>query len=282
MRDSLHPERADPFLQHQPGAMRAHAALASEWDSYRRCSRVSLLRSDGPLVLRPSHPKGPEPLTQRHSGVARVSLAAGSAGPLGGDCFTLDITVGAGSTLVLHEIAAMLVLPGARQARSHMRIRAQVEAGACFVWLTEPVIAARNCDHEHDVRVTLARGARMVLREELLLGRHGEQPGDIRLFSRITYDNAPLYHQGLSFGPASPGWDSAAVIGNNHAVGSLVVVDPLWSTGPPDAVLLDEDAIMAPLPGPGIAISAVAKDSLQLRRLLQRGLEALGAPWVAT
>lgn len=262
----------------RPGAMSARAALATMYAANARSSRVSVLRSQAPLVLRPTHPKGREPLTHRRRDVARVSLASGAAGPLGGDDFTLDVHVGAGSTLVLNEVSAMLVLPGPHGGRSQMQITVQVDEDATLVWMPEPVIAAHGCDHDHDVRVRLERGARMVMREETLLGRHREQPGNFRTTLRVTYDGVPLYHQQLRFGPNADGWNSAAVVGECAAVGSLIAIDPAWMTEAPAPSTFHSDAVMTPLPGPGVVVSAVARDSLQLRRLLQRGLDGLGPP----
>ncbi len=263
----------------QNGAMTARAALASELAADGRKSQVRVLRSDGPLVLRPSHPKGPEPLTHRRRDVARVALAAGCAGPLGGDRYALDVRVGAGSTLVLTEIAAMLVLPGAGGGESHMSVAIHVEDAATFVWWPEPIIAARRCNHRHDVRIALAPTARMVMREETLLGRHDEAPGNFSSRVRITRDGAALYDQQLRFGPDADGWSGAAVLGASGTVGSVVAVDPVWSGAPPPALPYHRDAVRMSLPGPGIAIAAVAPDNLALRRLLIHGLNELGPPW---
>lgn len=262
----------------RPGAMSSRTVLTTETDARAR-SRVGVLRSQGALVLRPAHPKESEPLTHRRREVARVMLAAGAAGPLGGDDYALDVHVGAGSTLVLTEASAMLVLPGPCGGRSHMRINVHVSEGATFVWLPEPIIAARGCDHEHDVRVRLERGARLVMREETLFGRHREPPGDFRTTLRVTYDDAPLYHQQLCVGPQADGWRGAAVVGENGAVGSIIAVDPAWESGTPATSTFHSSAILAPLPGPGMVVSAVAPDSLQLRRRLSAGLDTLGAPW---
>lgn len=259
--------------------MVARAALASELAPGGRTSRVGTLRSDGPLVLRPCHPKGPEPLIHRHPGVARVAMAAGTAGPLGGDSYALDVQVGAGSTLVLLEVSAMLVLPGANGGPSRMEVSVRVEEGATFVWWPEPVIAARRCNHHHDVRIELAASARMILREEIILGRHGEAPGDLASRLRVTRDGAALYDQSLRFGPSADGWNGAAVLGNGGAVGSVVAVDPGWTDRPPTPLPFHRDAALTPLAGPGVAIGAVAADSLALRRLLARGLRELGPPW---
>ncbi len=275
MYDSLrHKAAADTI-----GAMSARAVLASELDTKGRVSRIATLRSDGPLVLRKCNPKGPEPLTHRHHDVARVALAAGTAGPLGGDDYALDVCVGAGSTLVLQEVSAMLILPGQGGAQSHMSITVRVEAGATFVWLAEPIIAAHRCRHRHDVRIALAPDARMILREEILLGRHGEAPGDFSSRLRITRDGAALYDQQVSFGPSTDGWDGAAVLGENRAVGSVTAVDPDWTDAPQPTLPFDRNAALTPMAGPGVAIGAVAPDSLALRHLLMRGVNELGPPW---
>lgn len=263
----------------RPGAMTARAVLASELAADGRNSRVRTLRSDGPLVLRPCHPRECEPLTHRRREVARVALAAGTAGPLGGDSYALDVHVGAGSTLVLTEISAMLVLPGAKDGQSRMSITVRVDEGATFVWWPQPIIAARRCNHRHDVRITLAESAGMILREEMLLGRHGEAPGDFSGRLRITQGGAALYDQQLSFGQAWDGWNGAAVLGDGRAVGSIVAVDPGWKEMPRSAFPFHKDAVLMPLAGPGVAIGAVAPDSLALRRLLTRGLNELGPPW---
>ncbi len=260
------------------GAMSARAVLSSA-PGPRGSSHIQTLRSDGPLVLRKSNPKGPEPLTQRRPDVARVALAAGTAGPLGGDDYALDVRVGAGSTLVLQEVSAMLVLPGLGGATSHMSITVRVEAGATFVWLAEPIIAAHRCNHRHDVRIALAPDARMILREEILLGRHGEAAGDFASRLRITRGDAALYDQQIDFGPARDGWDGAAVLDRNRAVGSVIAVDPDWTDTPPPAQPYHATAALTPLAGPGVAIGAVAPDSLSLRHLLMRGVNELGPPW---
>lgn len=63
------------------------------------------------------------------------------------------------------------------------------------------------------------------------------------------------------------------------AAGSIIAVDPGWGDTPPSADPFDRNAVLTPLAGPGIAIGAVAPDSLTLRRLLTAGLNTLGSPW---
>ncbi|WP_341864180.1 urease accessory protein UreD [Gymnodinialimonas sp. 57CJ19] len=225
MYDSSPPKASNPVI----GAMSAHAVLATEPAPGALTSRVKTLRNDGPLVLRPCNPKAREPLTHHRRDVARVALAAGTAGPIGGDHYRLDVHVGAGSTLVLTEVSHMLVLPGLGGGQSQMTVRITVDDGATFFWWAEPIIAAHRCNHRHDVRIALAPTARMILREEMLLGRHKEAPGDFASRLRITRDGAALYDQDLKVGPAADGCNGAAVLGGRGAVGSILAVNPDWT-----------------------------------------------------
>ena len=57
------------------------------------------------------------------------------------------------------------------------------------------------------------------------------------------------------------------------------MVEPGWADNPPATDAYDANAILAPMPGPGVVISAVAGDSLALKKRLFAGLNRLGAPW---
>lgn len=266
----------------QPGEMRAHARLATEatigWDG-QWTSQVSALRAQAPIMPRITGPKEPHPWADQLPAAVRVSVAAGAAGPMGGDELDFDIDVGANSCLVLTDISATLLLPGARGRCSRSSIRVRVADGATLVWLAEPLIAAAHCNHVNDVDVALAPTARLLLREELILGRHGEQPGTIRQRLLIRRDGQPLYHQDLHIGADAPGWNSAAVAAGHRAVGSILLVDPQrdWTTQ--RSSMMCPSAGLLPLAGPAALVSALADDSLALRRALTAGLDELGTPW---
>lgn len=267
---------------HSAGSMTAQAALATECVRFRAgraLSRVQRLRSKTPLVLRPAHPKGPEPLVHHANDVARVALASGAAGPLGGDDLALDIQVGAGSALVFSEISATLLLPGARGGRSRMRISVHVEDNATFVWLPEPVIAAHDCDHVHDIDIKLTETSRLFMRDELLLGRHREQSGDLAQNIRIERNKRPLVHQQLRFGPGTRGCSSPAVLGPNQCIGTVLAVDPAWDAATPAARSFADNASLLPLAGPAVMLSALGPETLSVRRLVEQGMSLLGEPW---
>jgi urease accessory protein len=207
-----------------------------------------------------------------------VSVAAGAAGPVGGDQLTLDIDVGPGSALVLTDISPTLLLPGPHGRPSRSTTRVKVKDGATLVWLPEPLIAAANCNHFNDIRVELASTARLLIREELILGRCGEEPGSIQQRLQVRRGGQPLYHQNLHVGPDAPGWNSAAVTATHRAVGSLLVVNP-GQAWPINGLLLTDTAALLPLSGPAVLITALADDSLDLRKALIAGLSELGRPW---
>lgn len=242
-------------------------------------NRLTRLRSHGQIVLRPTQPKGFEPWAHRSASVARVSVSAGTAGPLGGDRLSLDVHVGTGAVLVLNEISATLALPGTSGAQSSMTYTVRVDRGATLIWLPEPVIAARGCDHRQDIRVELAADARFFLRESLITGRHGEDPGDVQQRVRITRDGAPVYDQNLRLGARFRGWDSPGVTDRARAVGSVVVVDPGSTIGRGRADLVDEGTVTLGLEHDVVQVSAVAGDSLKLCTSIDAALARLGVPW---
>lgn len=249
--------------------MRAHARLAVAKDGPREGTRIARLRSDPPLVLRPTHPDI-DPLVGAW-GLARaacVSLAAAAAGPVGGDELDLDVEVGAGATLVLRTVAATLVLPGPYGRPSRTQITLRVAPDATLVWLPQPVIAADGCDHRATTRIALSAGSRLVAREEVILGRHGEPPGAIRQRLRVSRERTPLYDQELTVGADVPGWDGAAVAAGRRALGSVLVSGPGLGLAPASPVTGADVATMA-LDDATTLTTALATDAHALRQALE-------------
>ena len=241
--------------------MNARAAVVAEL-GHDGGTRLASLRSEAPLVLRPT-PVG-------------VYLAGGAAGPVGGDRIVLHVTVGPGASLTMRSVAASIVLPGAPAAgASALDIEARVAAGASLRWLPEPVVAVRGCRHLVTARVHLAAGARLVWRDELVLGRHGERGGSAA--SRMSLDvcGRPVLRHTLEAGDEFESWGSGAVGGGARGAGSLVVVDPSWDSSPPAAQVVDGCAVL-PLAGPAAQVTALADDFSTLRSLLDRGAAELG------
>ncbi|MEU3556733.1 urease accessory protein UreD, partial [Streptomyces fragilis] len=239
--------------------VRAHARIAARPDG-RGGTALPVLAGDGPLALRRTRGTGDE---------ARVTVVGAMSGPLGGDRFLLEAEVAEGARLRVGSAAATLALPGQGGEPARYETRLRVGAGGALRWEPEPLISVRGSDLRVHTRADVAAGGRLLLREELVLGRHGEPPGT--LASRLTLRVAGrlLLDQDLACGPGAPGgWDGPAVLGGHRTVGQVLLVAPEFASRPPEPRLLGDTAALVPLDGPAALITAVAQDALTLRRLL--------------
>lgn len=249
--------------------VRATAWIAARADG-RGGTALPLLDGDGPLALRRIRAHGDE---------ARVMLVGAMSGPLGGDHFTVEAEVGEGARLHLASAAATIALPGQAKGEARYDVRIRVADGGELSWLPEQLICAQGSELYVGTRVDLAPGARLVFREEQVLGRSGEEPG--RLGSRLTVrvGGRVVLDQELACGPGAPGgWDGPAVLAGHRALGQLVVVRPEFVDAPVKARMLGEGAALMPLAGPAALVTALAPDALRLRRVLDEALAALEVP----
>ncbi|MFD9329298.1 urease accessory protein UreD [Streptomyces sp. NPDC060065] len=247
--------------------VRATARIGAR-DDGRGGTSLPVLEGDGPLALRRTRGVGSE---------ARVMLVGAMSGPLGGDHFTVEAEAAAGARLHIGSAAATIALPGQAKGESRYDVRLKVASGGELRWLPEQLISANGSDLYVSSSIELAAGARLVFREEQVLGRAGEEPG--RLSSRLTVrlDGRPLLDQELSCGPGAPGgWDGPAVLAGHRAVGQLLVARPEFADAPVQARLLGEYASLMPLAGPAVLVTALASDALRLRRVLDEALSSLG------
>jgi urease accessory protein len=237
--------------------MRAHARVVAEADG-RGGTRLAQLRGESPLLLRQ---------TQAHGGLTTVHLVGGAAGPLGGDHLRLDIEVRPHAALCLRTVAAAIALPARSGARSQFVVSATVAAGGALHWLPEQTIAAAGCRHTTLTTVELDEGAWLLWRDELICGRHNEQPGDATITTSVNYAGRPLLRQTLDIGPGADGWAGPAVLGGAKATGSLLHVQPGTPPSPPS--VLGPTAVRMPLTGPASLVTATAEDAHTLRELLK-------------
>ncbi|MFF1421607.1 urease accessory protein UreD [Streptomyces sp. NPDC058280] len=229
---------------------------------------LPVLAGEGPLAVRRTRATGPG---------SRVTVVGAMSAPLGGDRLAIEAEVRDGARLTVDAAAATVALPGrvaggeAGPARYDVRLTVGEEAE--LSWLPEQLISAYGSDLRMSTRVELAATGRLVLREEQILGRHGELPGT--LFTRLTVRRAgrPLFDQELAYGPGAPGgWDGGAVLGGHRAVGQLLLAGPEFEDKPARPRMLGDTAVLTPLAGPAVLVTAVAPDALRLRRVLDEVL----------
>lgn len=249
-----------------PGGVRASARVLARGDG-RGGTVLPVLEGEGPLAVRRTRGSGAE---------ARVMLVGAMSGPLGGDHFTVGVHAKGGARLRVGSAAATLALPGQVGTGARYDVRLTVDDDAELCWLPEQLISAGGSDLHVTTSVDLAAGARLLLREEQVLGRAGEEPG--RLTSRLTVriDGSCVLDQELACGPGAPGgWDGPAGLAGHRAVGQLVVVRPEFGHAPPAARVFEDGAAVMPLGGSAALVTAVAPDGLRLRRLLDGALATL-------
>lgn len=221
---------------------------------------VAELADDGRTVV--SVAAGSPQLVPRVTGPGEVHLAATAGGPLGGDELCIDVRVAAGAALTVRTVAASVVLPGTGEP-SQLSVRAVVGEGGHLAWLPEPTVAAAGCDHVTSCVVHLGLFARLVLREELIAGRHDEPSGIVRSSLQVDRASEPVIAQTLTLGDGSipPGIPS-------KAMGSLLSVD--LPGDEPAAELIGPWAAVMPLAHEGAAlVSVLAGDARSLRTLLE-------------
>jgi urease accessory protein len=245
-------------------------------------TRLPVLSSQVPLVVR----RTPD----------AVYVVGGAAGPIGGDELALRISVGPGAFLRVRTAAASIALPGPDGLESVLRVTVDVGAGARLEYLPEPVVVSAGARHATIIRVTLAEGASLLLRDELLLGRHGEAGGACRTELRVSYAGRPLLRQSLEVSGTDRADLGPAVLAGHRGVGTLLQVGPAIGTRPAGAVdpatagagqpdvaagagratvaVTGGQATVAvmPLAGPGILVTAIADDAVTLRRRLSASL----------
>lgn len=252
-------------------SVRATARITAVRDS-RGATALPVLESEGPLALRRTRSVPPGPV--------RVTVVGAMSAPLGGDRLAIEVRAEPGARLTVDSAAATVALPGPgpESAPAHYEVRLTAGEGAGLNWLPEQLISAHGSELIMRTTAELAPTARLVLREEQILGRHGESPGT--LFSRLTVRRAgrPLLDQQVAYGPGAPGgWDGPAVLGGHRAVGQLLVVEPSFDDKAPESRLLGPTAVLTRLAGPAVLVTAVAADARKLRAVLDQAHDELMA-----
>jgi urease accessory protein len=239
----------------------ANRVRARAWITAGAGGRLPRLRSQAPLVFRPTQDA--------------VYLVSAAGGPVGGDVLELRIEVLAGAALRLRTVAASVALPGVDGTESVLAVHASVARGGVLEYVPEPMVVADGARHTTDIRVDLAAGAALVLRDEIILGRHGERGGACRTRLRCDYDGRPLLRHDVAVDGTDEVSLGPAVLARHRAYGTVLragespgaVFSPAHAVAPVAARARPDVAVMA-LAGPGVLVSALAADSLALRRLL--------------
>lgn len=182
---------------------------------------------------------------------ASVSLVPEGALLLGGDAVSIKVEVGEGVALHLVEPAGTVAYD-MRGSTAGWDVDVEVGAGATLIWDGEPFVAAAGSDTTWAGRITLADGARLLWRETLVLGRHGETPGRLRHTLDVRRaDGTPILIDALDLAPAN----ARLLLGGCRVIGSSLLI----GIDDPDA-----RGVRFDLEGGGVLVRALAEQMHQL------------------
>lgn len=221
------------------GRLKASAHVVAESVDGRTIHRV--LRAEAPLALR------------RVDGA--VFLVSAAAHPVGGDQLFVRVDVGPGAHVVVRSAAAMLLWPGPAGESSSLRYEVSVGAGGSVDVAPEPTVVVRGCHHRNEVVVDLEGDATLRWREEIVLGRVGEEPGLLESTLRVNRDGGPLFATGTRLGGDVVAWAGPAVTARHRRLMTEVRVDPEHSPDSEQCVFRGLDGVRGwHSPAPGLTL----------------------------
>lgn len=233
-------------------------------------TRISILRAErGPVRVAITPGLLQARTIERHATGAQVALVAGGATLVGGDHLGVDVHVGARCTLDLEDVGGMVAYPtDGRRSRFDVRIR--LDRGATLVWRAHPFVIAAGAAVDRDMTVSLGVDAALCLRETLVLGRTGEQGGEIRNHLRARdADGAPLHLEDLDLSGSRP---AAGMLGPHRVLDSVIQLGRRPTATPADGL---PGPVVLHLEPPG-AIARTVADATH-----RTGLETVFARWSA-
>jgi urease accessory protein len=167
----------------------------------------------------PARPRLRPMLLSSAPGQARVCLVPDGALLLAGDRIRLDVEVGPGVRLDLVEPAGTVAYD-MRGAAASWDVSLDVAAGATVVWAGEPFVLAAGARVSRSTTIRLGDGARLAVRETLVLGRHQERIGELdQTWTATTADGQELLVEELRLDGAAhrPG-----ILGGHRVLGSVL------------------------------------------------------------
>lgn len=167
----------------------------------------------------PARPGLRSVILESRPGWARIALVPDGALLLAGDAIGVDIRVGAGARLDLVEPGGTVAYD-MRGGEASWDVAIALGDEATLTWAGEPFVLSAGARVQRSTEVRFGTGARLALRETLVLRRHQERIGvlDQRLTARGPDGDAVMVER-LTLGSSAhrPG-----ILGANRVIGSVV------------------------------------------------------------
>lgn len=191
-------------------------------------TRISVTRpASGGRVVVGMSTEGPDQrpairpmLLSSDAGGARVSLIPEGALLLAGDAISIEVSVGPGARLDLIEPGGTVAYAMNGQ-RASWDVSIDLAPSATLVWAGEPFVVSHGATVDRHTSITVGRGARLALRETIVLGRHHERPGSLRQdLSVMASDGTPVLAESLAVGPDS----GRLLIGGSRVISTVLLL----------------------------------------------------------
>jgi len=138
----------------------------------------------------------------------RVALVPEQAVLLADDRVEVRVRVGAGRSLEIVEPGGTVAY-AMRGSSAGWDVTVEVEEGGSLVWDGQPFVVAEGADVRRRLSVELGADARVVVRETLVLGRAGEDPGRLVSRTEVRREGLPVLVEEL---------DAAVGLGRHRVV----------------------------------------------------------------
>jgi urease accessory protein len=155
-----------------------------------RTARVALWPQDGHCRLELATGLVAPRVIRHGPTAAEVSLIATTATLLGGDILRLVVEVGPALRLDLRDVAGTVAYHG-RGLGCRVEVSLRVHEGATLTWASEPLVVADGAEVTRHLRVAVADGGRLLLRDQVALGRSGQEGGRLDCHTTMTYAGRP-------------------------------------------------------------------------------------------
>lgn len=184
-------------------------------------------------------------LISRGTHSAHVGVTAAEMLLLGGDRMDMEISVGPGCELLIEDIGGTGAYPvrdsAEQQSPAEWNVTVRIAAEGRLLWKGLPFVVATGADVMRRTAVELGAGARVLLRETLVLGRHGETGGRIRSTLEVTDPGGPVLLEDLMLAGAHP---EPGVLGD-HRVADAVIAAGFRPLCEPGDLVLEEPGAVA-------------------------------------
>jgi urease accessory protein len=169
---------------------------------------------------------------------AKVALVAQGALLLADDNVSIDIEVGAGTTLDLVEPSGTVAYD-MRGSGARWDVRITLSDRAKLVWHGEPFVVSEGAHVVRTLTIDLAPDATCLLRETLVLGRTGECPGSLQSRTRVRDGAGPLLAEDLELSTRS---QVGGMLGTNRVIDTVTALGgtPV-PADPSDRLLLERN-----------------------------------------